>query len=149
MSFVPLAVVLRGSFRLDLDVGDAFPYFSPRGEEAWAPGWNPEMLWPTDASWVEGQVFRTGETVWFVASLDRSARRVVYDRVDAGMAAVRVTVSCSPLPAGQTEVAVEYAFVGLTEAGNEEIARHDDATFGKRLSNWREWITAAGARATI
>lgn len=146
MSFAARSVITRGSFRLAMKPDDAFPLFSPRGEEAWAPGWTPEMLAPADGSWVAGQVFRTthaGESVWFVASLDTSSRRVVYDRVDVGRTAVRISVLCEPSGSSGTEVHVSYAFTGLSDEGNAFVGQQSDAVLQERVTDWRACIEAA------
>ena len=53
---------------VDLPVDQAFPLFTPKGEEAWVPGWRPEYLSPPSGETVEEMLFRNGigeeTTIW-------------------------------------------------------------------------------------
>lgn len=146
MTFVPASVTLDGSFRVNRTPDSAFPLFSPRGEEAWVPDWKPELLYPADAEWQEGQVFRTrhgtDESIWFVGYLDREGHRVVYHRVDAGLTAVTVSVCCDGAASDATKVTVRYTVVGITEAGNDFVRKQKQEDFAARMLQWEWWIAA-------
>src|SRR5215217_4271418 len=77
---------LAGRVQVAAPIAQAFPLFSPLGEKAWVPGWDPELLHPSGANWTEGLIFRTrgesGDAIWVVTRLDRSAWRVQYHRVE-------------------------------------------------------------------
>ncbi|HEX9982417.1 MAG TPA: hypothetical protein VGF69_04060 [Thermoanaerobaculia bacterium] len=134
-----------GKFRVAQPIEQAFPLFSPRGEEAWAPGWKPEILYAPLSDWEEGMVFRTvrdgQETIWFVAKLDREAHHVTYHRVDAGTAAVTVDVACEPAGA-QTIVRVRYTFVALSDEGAAQIASRNQGEFDQWMEEWEKAIAA-------
>ncbi|MFZ2492869.1 MAG: hypothetical protein WA208_15410 [Thermoanaerobaculia bacterium] len=144
MPFESASVTLEGSFRVDRSPDDAFPLFSPRGEEAWVPGWKPELIHPAGAEWEEGLVFRTKsgeqESIWFVAKLDRAAHRVTYHRVDAGNAAVTVSVACDAVTHDETKVSVRYTFVGISEEGNAYARERTSEEFAARMQQWESWI---------
>ena len=137
-------VELSGGFTLDRPVGEVFDLFSPLGEKLWAPGWSPEMLHPPGASWERGLVFRTraerGDVVWIVAALDRAAHHVEYHRVDPNRHVARVSVRCAALGPAGTEVHVSYAYVGLSEDGNAELAGMTAASYDETMQQWRRWI---------
>src|ERR1700690_3514730 len=66
MSAPPLTQIR--SFRLDAAPSKVFPLFTARGERAWAPGWDPEMLSGDEE---RASAFRTRnqhgqESVWIV-----------------------------------------------------------------------------------
>ena len=109
------------------------------------PDWNPELLHPPGARWERGLVFRTqeelGEAVWVVTVLDRERHEVEYYRVEAGRYVATVRVHCQARDAQQTEVRVRYAFVGLSDAGNQEIAAMSQASFEQKMRRWQSWIS--------
>ena len=84
--FTPRTVEFTGRFTIPASIDAAFELFSPLGERAWVPGWNPELLHPSGVGWQRGQTFRTqeenGEAVWIVTALDRDGHAVEYHRVE-------------------------------------------------------------------
>jgi hypothetical protein len=146
--FVPRTIELHGRFELDAPVGPVFHLFSPLGERLWVPDWQPELLHPFGASWERGQVFRTdeggGEAVWVVTELDPVAHQVEYHRVLSARYVARVSVRCETLPGERTAVEVSYGYVGLSDAGNAEIAIMTPEAFTQKMARWKEWIEASG-----
>jgi len=144
--FVPASIDLTGGFEIAAPPDLAFEFFSPVGEKAWVPGWDPELLHPPGVSWARGQIFRTqeerGEAVWVVVALDRARHDVEYVRVEAGRYVARVRVCCQPGDAAHTRVTVGYTFVGLSDAGNADIAVMSQAAFAEKMARWQEWIGA-------
>ena len=142
--FSAASVELSGGFAIRATVTDAFALFSPEGERLWVPGWNPEVLHPSGAGWERGLIFRTredrGEAVWVVAALDRERHEVEYLRVEPGRYVARVRVQCRAEDATRTAVRVTYTFVGLSEAGNREIAAMSGAAFEEKMRRWQGWI---------
>jgi hypothetical protein len=122
---------------------EAFVHFTPRGEEAWAPGWQPRFPAPAADDTVPGTVFETDAhgrtTTWVV--VDRTpARRIRYARVLPGDTAGTVTVELADA-GGHTDVTVTYELTALTAAAIEPLrgfaARYDDMM--------REWADAIAA----
>ena len=142
--FAARTIELRGAFPLSVPPDAAFEFFSPLGEKLWVPGWNPELLHPPGVSWERGLIFRTteerGEAVWVVTALDRQRHEVEYHRVEAGRYVARVSVHCCPHASLQTEVRVTYIFVGLSEAGNQDIAAMSPQSYAEKMRRWQEWI---------
>lgn len=148
--FTPRAIALQGVFRLHCASPTAFELFSPLGEKAWVPGWDPELLHPPGATWERGLLFRTreerGDAVWIVTALDRERHAVEYQRVEAGRYVARVGVDCRG-GSDQSEVEVRYAFVGLSDTGNADIAAMSEAAFEEKMQRWERWIGAHLARS--
>jgi hypothetical protein len=108
--FAPASIDLAGGFSIPAPLDKAFEFFSPLGEMAWVPGWDPELLHPPGVSWARGLIFRTQE-----------------ERGEARAAA-------------HTEVGVTYTFVGLSDTGNRDIAAMSQAAFDEKMTRWQRWI---------
>lgn len=138
------SIRLVGAISLGGPIQEVFPLFSPQGEKLWVPGWNPELLYPPDTDWAEGQVFRTeeemGEAIWVVARLDRVAHEVEYYRVEPGRYVARIIVSCTAKTEGLTQAATTYEFIGLSEEGNAEIAKMRQESYSEKMERWSKWI---------
>lgn len=142
--FNPRSVDLEGRFTVTGPPDEVFQLFSPLGETRWVPGWTPELVHPSDDTWVEGQVFRTqeerGPAVWVVSALDLAARTVTYHRVEPERYVARIQVICRPTGHGHTEVETRYGFVGLTETGNRDISAMTQEEYDAKMERWRRWI---------
>jgi hypothetical protein len=147
LAFTPRSIELSGSFVLSAPPEAVFELFSPLGEKAWVPGWNPELLHPPGVSWEPGLVFRTveerGEAIWVVAALDRARHDVEYYRLEPGRYAARVRVRCTARGVSETEVHVSYMFAGLSETGNGDIAAMSAPLYAEKMRRWKEWIDRA------
>jgi hypothetical protein len=150
--FTPQSVELAGGFDLEGPAAAAFELFSPLGERDWVPEWSPELLYPPGTMWQRGQIFRTpGDrhpAVWVITDLDRGRHLVEYHRVEPDRYLARVRVRCIEQSKGKTEVRVSYLFVGLSDAGNEEIAGMGSESFAKKMQQWKQWIDASLHRRT-
>ena len=78
-----LHVVCRGIVRVALPPERALRYFTPEGERAWAPGWDPAYPAAPEDDTAVGTVFVTHDhghdTLWVVVA--RSERSMGYARV--------------------------------------------------------------------
>ena len=144
--FLPRSIVLRGHLTVAAPLGRAFELFSPQGERLWVPGWDPEIIFPPGASWVEGLIFRTkeetGDALWVVSRLDPFFHRVIYHRVEPGRYVARIDVQCDPASPDTTDVSTSYTFTGLSAAGNDEIARMTQESYDAKMARWSAWIGA-------
>ena len=138
------SIELSGGFTVAGTVDVVFELFSPLGEKAWVPGWDPEIIHPPGVAWARGLVFRTreerGEAIWIVTALDRRRHEVEYQRVEPGRCVARVSVACSAPSEQETDVRVSYAFVGLSPAGNGDIARMSTESYEEKMRRWQGWI---------
>ena len=134
-----------GHFSVHALIETVFELFSPLGERLWVPGWHPELLDPPDVDWEQGQIFRTqeekGEAIWIVTELNREAHRVEYHRVEPHRYVARVRVKCTAAGNGSTEVVTEYAFVGLSREGNDEISAMTVEAYAEKMRRWEQWIS--------
>jgi hypothetical protein len=143
--FAARAVDLSGGFAVAAPLDAVFELFSPMGEKRWVPEWNPELLHPPGVEWERGLIFRTqeelGEAVWVVTVLDRERHEVEYHRIEPGRYVARVRVRCRARGARQTEVEVQYGFVGLSDAGNRDIDAMSQAAYEQKMRRWQGWIS--------
>jgi hypothetical protein len=142
--FTPRTLTLTGRVAVSGGLDEIFPLFSPLGERLWVPGWDPELLHPAGAEWEEGMIFRTeeerGPAVWVVSRLQREAHRVRYHRVEPGRYVACIEVVCRAAGAGMTEATIAYTFVGLSDAGNRDIAAMSETEYVEKMARWERWI---------
>ena len=122
-------IICSGTVRVALRPERAHHYFTPEGERAWAPGWDP--AYPGD----HGGVFTThdGATIW----LDLGDLR--YARVTPGVQAGTVAVDLAP-DNGGTRATVTYDLTAL--GPDADLAGFRDG-FGAMMAAWEEHIAAA------
>jgi hypothetical protein len=147
MSAPPLTQIR--SFHLEAPRSRVFPLFTARGERAWAPGWNPEVL-----SGVEerGSTFRTQnehgqETLWVVTEYRPLEGRVSYARAALGSNIGLVDVVCTESSGGGTDVSVRYTLTALSETGRTFVSNFlETAHFSKMIDEWHAATAEALAR---
>jgi hypothetical protein len=107
------------------------PLFGAGGERGWAPGWQPDVLWPTDGGDRSGMVFTVahGHTraVWVNTRLDLGNGDVQYVYVVPETLATVITIEMRP-DHGATHVTVTYDRTALTADANArvlQLAEHD------------------------
>lgn len=141
----------RHTIEIDRPIDRVFPLFTPKGEEAWAPGWAPEYLHPADGEIAEGMVFRTFHddetTLWGCVLWRPEAHHVRYARVTPTSRFGFVDVVCRAIGPERTEVAVGYDHTALTAAGEAYLADLDETRFAAMIGGWRAEIEASFARA--
>jgi hypothetical protein len=102
----------------------AWPLFGADKERAWAPGWQPDFLWPEKPFDREGMVFkvRDGErhAVWVNTAFDPMARRIQYVYVIPDVVVTVITLNLTP-DGGSTAVDVIYERTALMPAANETV----------------------------
>jgi hypothetical protein len=143
-AFVGERALRAHSFDLPLPVSEAFRFFEPEGERAWAPGWNPVYVYPATGQPEKGMVFTTGEgdehTIWIVMGYAPGAGAVEYARITPGARIAMVRVQCSAVDAANTRVAVSYEYTGLSEAGNAYVRSMDPPAYEAFIDSWGETI---------
>ncbi len=141
-----------GTFTVALPPNEAFHLFTPRGEQLWAAGWNPQF--PADApdDTAPGTVFTTNAsgrlTTWLVIDSTRG-HTISYARllphVSAGT--VRVTLRPSSQTPGPTEVTVTYDLTVLSPEA-EPTLHHFFEGYEPYLESWRQAIANYLAKPT-
>lgn len=124
----------RGTLHVPLPPANAIHLFTPEGERAWAPGWDPVH--------VSATVFTTdhhAHTIWVITDETTTTRR--YARVTPGVQAGTVEVRCEA-DGEHTRAHVTYDLAALgPEAGLEAFAARYDAM----LADWERLIADACA----
>ncbi|MBB5786161.1 SRPBCC family protein [Jiangella mangrovi] len=135
---------LTGTLHVALPPAEAFVLFTPRGEIAWAPGWEPRFALPTDDDTAPGTAFETGahgeHTIWVVLQRD-PGRSISYARVTPGSRAGVVRVSLRPGGDGGSDVTVTYELTALTPEAAAELDRFADG-YAAYLREWEQLIGA-------
>ena len=146
-TFKAARAVRSHAFTLPLPPREAFRFFEPEGERAWAPGWQPHYVYPADGKAEADMVFATnagGEaTLWAVTRHEPEAGVVEYLRVTPASRVARVTVRCEPAESDRTRVTVTYVYTGLDEAGNAYIRAMDEGAFRQFIESWATAILSA------
>lgn len=127
-------------------VGVVFEMFTPEGERAWAPEWDPRPVAPPGETGVRDAVFTTehggAHAVWFVVELDRSSHRVSYVSFAAGVRVTRVDVTCEALGESDARATIRYVVTGLSDDGDADVRRFD-AHFDQTMAHWETAIASA------
>jgi hypothetical protein len=142
-------VQLSGSVRVPAGVADPLALFTPRGERAWAEGWDPRFPAPAGDDSEPGTVFETTHgqqsATWVVC--DRVVGQSIrYARIIHGQNAGTVTVGLAPGPGGQDGeegwvATVSYDLTALSAGAAAHLA--DFATrFPQFLGHWEQAIAA-------
>lgn len=115
----------------------AWPLFGAHGERAWAPGWEPDFLWPQEAFDQEGMVFKVrhaeGNAVWVNTAFDPTERRIQYVYVIPEVVVTVISLRLTP-HRHSTAIDVVYERTALAAAANEtvqEMARRDRLAGGE------------------
>jgi hypothetical protein len=117
------------------------PLLTAVGEKAWAPGWEPEVLFqPPQGD--AGTVFITRHahpgkaTLWRMEEMDLAARRVRYVHVTAGIEVTELEIVLTPEGADRTRARVTYTFTGLGEEGNRVVEQQTEASYASWMREW-------------
>ncbi len=131
---------------VDLPVSRAFPLFTPKGEEAWVPGWEPTYVQPRTGKTCEEMIFTTGQgddkTFWTCLSWQPDQWHVRYLRLTPTSRVAFVDVRCTPITVNRTQVHVVYEMQALTDAGRSYVERLSEDTFAKSIDEWADLIAA-------
>lgn len=146
---------LTGRIRVGLPPAEAFRLFTARGEQDWAPGWEPHFPAPASDDTEPGTVFETrphGQpgthvppTVWVVTNRE-SGRHISYARMTPGDRAGTVTVELSAAD-GASDVEVTYQLTALSAAAEPGLREFADG-YAAYLQSWQDaisgWLGTAG-----
>jgi hypothetical protein len=136
------------SCTIDIDdvVGEVFPLFTPKGEEAWVEGWCPDYLHPASGETCEGMVFRTGHsseaTLWTCVLWRPDEHYVRYVRVTPASGVAVIDVSCRARSDARTAVTVSYAYTATTADGAANLAELGTERFAAMIDGWRAAISS-------
>jgi hypothetical protein len=138
-------VRLTGTIRVPLPPKDAFTLFTPTGERAWVPGWEPRFPSPAADDTEPGTVFQTDHagrrSTWTVIRRD-SGTTIAYATTTPGDRAGVVTVTCAPWEDQTTIATVSYDLTALAPEANAELDRFA-ASYPSYLNGWQRAIAQA------
>lgn len=141
MTFTAMHVVRSGSFSIAAEPARVLPCFTPEGERAWVPGWDPEVLHPRTGAAAAGAVFRTGrgaeETLWLWLVYDAANGITEYARITHGSRIGAVRVHVEPEGPVGSRVTVRYELTALSPAGNDVLAAFTEPAFAAMLVEWQ------------
>lgn len=132
---------------LDLPLDQAMPLFTPKGEEAWVPGWEPRYIAPATGETCEEMLFVTehgGETTfWTCLKWQPDSGHVRYLRLTPGSRVAFVDVRCRADGPGRTRVRVAYQLHALSSAGEAYLADMTENAFVEMIDGWARLIGEA------
>jgi hypothetical protein len=141
-SFRSRSATSTGTVHLNGLIERVFPFFTPLGERAWAPGWNPQPIYPADGITREGMVFRTQDQqamLWVVSHYDPAKHEISYVTVTHEILVRQIVISCHE-ENGATLANVTYTMTGLSPEGNHMIEEYAGKGHADRLKHWDEAI---------
>ena len=123
-------------------IAKVFPLFEPTGERAWAPGWEPQVVYPPSGDARNGTVFLTydghgkNETYWTIVEYDAQRHRITYINVIPNYQVRRITVECRETAADQTDATVSYGYTGTTPHGNDDVVKQTEDSYAAKMQHW-------------
>lgn len=144
--FAATHVSHKGTLTVHADARRTLDLFTPEGERAWVPAWEPEYLFRAGGGDEIDTVFRTRhdgeESLWIVLDHDREEGTAAFARITPGSRLGTVTVSVEPIDETSCWVEVCYELTAVSPGGNAVLARFDRAAFAAMLAEWEERIGA-------
>jgi hypothetical protein len=144
-AFTAKSITHTATIQLDGSIDRIFPLFGPVREKEWAPGWDPQILFPAGKDVAEGMVFTVDEkehgvAYWIITRYDPAAHRIAYVNVLPGYLVNRIEIACRAAGEKQTDVTVTYQHTALDHAGNRFVEQVDDAYYSKKMAHWQHAI---------
>ena len=130
----------------------AIHLFTPKGEEAWVPGWQPEYITPSSGETTVEMVFITREidemTYWTCLQWHPDEGHARYFRLTPNARAAFVDVQCRPGGHNTTLVRVAYELHSLSQSGMDYVEGMTQTSFNTMIEEWAALIHASGACAS-
>lgn len=144
------SISVTGLVHLPMERAEAFPYFTPEGERAWAEGWDPRFPADTSDDSAPGTVFEIAHgdvrETWIVCAREQG-KAMQYARVRPGSHAGTVSVALEADGAGCVAT-VEYRLTALTDHGLHEL-RHFASHYSTFLQHWETAIGRAHSERSL
>ncbi|HEX4020444.1 MAG TPA: hypothetical protein VHX63_04810 [Acidobacteriaceae bacterium] len=130
--------------------GNVAALFGAEKERAWAPGWNPQFIWPSPAVDQEGMVFTVAHgdknAVWISTLFEPRTGHYQYVYVIPDVVATVVALQWNP-QGTYTHVTVKYDRTALNVAANpivQEMAKHDAKSGPEWQKQLGKYLGSAG-----
>ncbi len=134
--------------KVDRPFSKTMQLFTPKGEEAWVPGWKPDYIDPTTGETCEEMLFVTGEgeeaTYWTCLKWQPAKGHVRYLRLTPDSRVAFVDVRCSEDGRDGTRVRVGYQIHALSSAGRSYLDGMTQIVFVKMIDEWARLINELG-----
>lgn len=139
-------ITRSAEIKLNADIDEVFPLFSPKGEMLWVTGWEPTFLFPQEGEPWDMLVFKTkasnlheNEFLWTTSHLDFENKLVVYT-VFTDNRVWTIKVRCKCLIDNRTSTEISYTFTSLNSLGEEVNKAALDKMYQHNLKDWEEAI---------
>jgi hypothetical protein len=140
------SITRKKSFELDIPIQELFPLFSPEGEKFWVPGWDYDNVMG-NTELCEDYVFLTRthdhgttDAIWIVKTYDPDSHFVQFYKIEPQDKIGVVSVKCSALETGRTEVQVTYKYIALSSTGERFIADFSERAYEEFIAEWRSLL---------
>lgn len=131
------------AFTVNASLERAAPLFGADEERVWAPGWDPQFLYPRPAHDQAGMVFQVshGErtSTWVNTAFDLAGGHIQYAYVLADAMATLIDIRLQRAGADKTHVNVVYERTALRPEANGHV-QHFAANDAKAGKEWEEQI---------
>lgn len=134
---------------LDAAPGTVLPLFTPRGEYHWAPGWDPEFIYPASGEAGTNTVFATRhtgqsgaqeKTIWLTIVYDTEHHHVEYVNFTPASHLSRIAIHCQLLGEDRTQATVSYTLIATEPQGQAELDRFSAERFASHMQFWQQSI---------
>jgi hypothetical protein len=144
--FAGKSVTRSATIHLQGPLAKVFPLFEPIGEKAWAPGWEPQVVFPSSGEAQKGTVFLTyddqgkNETYWTIIEYDAQRHRITYINVIPNYQVRRIAIECREVAPDRTDATVSYTHTGTTPHGNDDVAKQTEESYAAKMEHWTHAI---------
>jgi len=133
-------------FEITQPIDKMFALFSPEGEKLWVPGWDYEnIMGVTDL--YEDYVFLTKnhdhastDAIWLVKKYEPESYLVQFYKVEPKDKIGVITVQCTEVSDTRTKIQVTYEYIGLSEIGNEFVAKFSISEYENFIAEWESLL---------
>jgi len=138
-------IAASGEFELPIPAAEALWLFTPEGERAWVPDWDPRYPAgnPSEAGGTVFVISAHGvETTWVIIMVDRSKHSAAYARVTPEHHAGTLSVTCTDSRPGYSTVSVTYDLTALEGADSSVLDSYRPDAFATMLESWATGIAS-------
>ena len=129
---------------VDRPVSETLPLFTPKGEESWVPGWEPDYIAPETGETREEMLFVTSHgdetTFWTCLDWQPDDGHVRYLRLTPGSRVGFVDVRCRADGPDKTQVRVAYQLHALSDSGRAYLQDMTQSAFVEMIDQWARLI---------
>lgn len=144
--FAGQSATRSATIHLNGSIAKVFPLFEPIGEKAWAPGWEPKVVYPANGAAQSGTVFLTYDdqgknaTYWTIIEYETQRHRITYINVTPNYQVRRITVECREVASDKTDATVSYSYTGTSPHGNDDVSKQTEERYAANMQHWTHAI---------